>query len=393
MAETTTRARGCKPVVATKLADMTERPPIKTRRRSAKAGPVGRAGIADVARLAGVSTATVSRALATPEVVSAATRDKVLQAVRETGYTPHVAAQNLRARRTMRVLVVVPDIANPFFSEVLHGIDDTLAAAGYGLLIGNLAQSPESKSSEKESRAKEGRFVDLVFAGQVDGVLLLNGGVPAGDGRSMLDAGVPIVAACEAIPKAPFPQVEIQNREASIAVAAHLAQLGHRRFAYISGPRENVLEKERLAGFRKGLAAAGVAADALVPFDGDFTFRAGADAARRFMAMRPRPTAVYAANDEMAIGFLKAVRAAGIQVPRDVSVVGFDGIEYADYAEPTLTTVRQPRRAIGATAAGLLVDLMTGKTRAKPGLTRLEISLLVRGSTGPAPVATAARGG
>ena len=345
------------------------------KRRSAVARPGGRAGIADVARLAGVSTATVSRALATPEIVSAATRAKVLEAVRATGYTPHVVAQNLRGRRSMMVLVVVPDIANPFFSEVLHGIDDTLASAGYGLLIGNLANSA----------AKEGRYVDVVFAGQVDGVLLLNGGIPASNGRSLLSAGVPIVAACEVIAKAPFPQVEIQNREASVAVAALLAQLGHRRFAYIAGPRQNVLEKERMAGFRKGLASAGVTRDDLVLFDGDFTFRAGADAARRFMAMQPRPTAVYAANDEMAIGFLKAIHAAGMQVPRDVSVVGFDGIDYADYAEPTLTTVRQPRHAIGTTAAGLLIDLMTGKTRSKPTLSRLEISLVVRNSTGPAP--------
>lgn len=356
---------------------------MRHRQHGATARRSGRAGIADVARLAGVSTATVSRALTSPDVVSAATREKVLEAVRATGYTPHVAAQNLRARRTMMVLVVVPDIANPFFSEVLHGIDDTLAGAGYGLLIGNLANSA----------AKEGRYVDLVSAGQVDGVLLLNGGIPRSNGRSLLDAGVPVVAACEVIAKAPFPQVEIQNREASLAVAAMLLQLGHRRFAYISGPRDNVLETERLAGFRKGLARGGVASSGIVLFDGDFTFRAGADAARRFMAMQPRPTAVYAANDEMAIGFLKAIHAAGLQAPRDVSVVGFDGIDYADYAEPTLTTVRQPRHAIGATAAGLLIDLMTGKTRSKPALTRLEISLELRNSTGPAPGSAARAGG
>jgi LacI family repressor for deo operon, udp, cdd, tsx, nupC, and nupG len=341
-----------------------------------------RPGIADVARLARVSTATVSRTLATPDVVSPATRERVIAAVRRTGYTPHVAARSLRARRTMMVLVVVPEIANPFFAEVLHGIDDTLARAGYGLLIGNLANSA----------TKEARYVDVVFAGQVDGVLLLNGGVPTAGGRSMLDAGVPIVAACEAIPRARIPQVEIQNREASAAVAALLRQLGHRRFAYISGPRGNILEKQRLAGFRKGLADASAAGASLALFDGDFTFRAGAEAARRFVAMRPRPTAVYAANDEMAIGFLKTVHAAGIQVPRDVSVVGFDGIEFADYCEPPLTTVRQPRHAIGATAAGLLIDLMNGKTRVQPALTRLEISLVVRNSTGPAPE-TAGAGG
>ena len=145
------------------------------------------------------------------------------------------------------VLAVVPDIANPFFAEVLRGIDDTLAASGYGLLIGNLANSA----------AKEGRFVDVVFAGQVDGVLLLNGGVPASNGRSLVDLGVPIVAACEVIAKAPFPQVETQNCEASIAVALLLLRLGHRRFAYVWGRGRTCSSASGWPGFVKAWRARG----------------------------------------------------------------------------------------------------------------------------------------
>src|SRR5258708_25683176 len=253
------------------------------------------ARIADVAKLAGVSPATVSRTLANPGIVTTTTRDRVLEAVRQTGYVPNIAGRNLRAQRTMMVLVVVPDIANPFFAEVLRGIDDTLSAAGYGVIIGNL----------NNASAKEARFVDLVSAGQVDGVLLLNGHIPEGNGRSLRDAHIPMVAACERIRGADFPQVEIRNREAARRVIAHLASLGHRRFGYISGPPNNILEHERAAGFREGLADAGIAVSAASFFDGDFTFRTGAEPARLVLAMNIRPTAVFAANDEMAIGFLK----------------------------------------------------------------------------------------
>jgi len=153
--------------------------------------------IADVAALAGVSTATVSRALTDPSALRPETLARVSEAVRTSGYTPNVAARNLRARRTMVVLVVVPDIANPFFADVLRGIDEELSAQGYGLLIGNLART----------RKKEPHLVGIVQSGQVDGVILLNGRVPQGGAHALSDTGVPLVAVCEAIPGADFPQV------------------------------------------------------------------------------------------------------------------------------------------------------------------------------------------
>jgi LacI family repressor for deo operon, udp, cdd, tsx, nupC, and nupG len=330
--------------------------------------------IAEVAKLAGVSTATVSRALTDPVKLRPQTLARVEEAIRRTGYTPNLAARNLRARRSMVVLVVVPDIANPFFADVLRGIEETLSSGGYGLLIGNLGPGPE----------KPRQILDVVQAGQVDGVLLLNGAVPCDADRSLGAMKIPLVAICEAIPGARFPQVEVQNREAARVAVAHLAALGHRRVAYLAGPDGNILEAERYRGFRDGVAAAGIEMTQRYP--GDFTFAAGTAAAGRFLTEQHRPTALFAANDEMAIGFLKNVRSAGVAVPDELSIIGFDGIAFADYVEPTLTTFRQPRRELGGTGARLLLRAMAGQTiGADEAHVRMPVPLLVRASTGPAP--------
>jgi LacI family transcriptional regulator, repressor for deo operon, udp, cdd, tsx, nupC, and nupG len=331
------------------------------------------AKIADVARLAGVSVATVSRALANPGVVTQDTRRRVLDAVKATGYTPNVAARNLRIRRTMMVLVVVPDISNTFFAEVLRGIDEMLSQHGYGLIIANLDNSP----------AKEPRYVELAHAGQVDGILLLCGHVPGDNDRNMVTAGVPIVAACERIPGAAFPQIEVNNRTAAQQAVAHLVALGHRRIAYVSGPHSNILDHERRAGYSDALSNAGLPWDNALTFEGDFSFRSGRHAAALVLAMprASRPTAVFAANDEMAIGFLKEMHAAGIRVPHDMSIVGFDAVDYADHSEPTLTTVSQPRHEIGARAASLLVQAMNTTGQIADAHVILEAGLRIRDST------------
>lgn len=341
-----------------KRTKQTRRPPAK---------------IADVARLAGVSVATVSRTLARPEVVSEETRKRVLAAVRETSYTPNISARNLRVRKTMVVLVAVPDIANPFFAEILQGIDDTLSAAGYGLVIANLAGPPE----------KEARWVDLVCAGQADGVLLLCGHVIRSRDRDLRDAHVPLVGACEYIPGANFPQVCIDNVAAARAAVRHLIELGHTRVAYLSGPQTNILERQRLEGYRQALKEAGIAAVDSLIMSGDFTFRTGVEAGKTLLALSTqlRPTALFAANDEMAIGLIKTVNAGGLRVPRDLSVVGFDGIPYADYCEPTLTTIVQPRRELGASAAAELIALMTMETSAVRKDIELPATLVLRDST------------
>ncbi|MEZ5668290.1 MAG: LacI family DNA-binding transcriptional regulator [Alphaproteobacteria bacterium] len=335
--------------------------------------------IQDVADRAGVSTATVSRALMTPDRVRAETREQVLQAVAATGYTPNRAARSLRARKAMMAMVIVPNVGNPFFSEVLRGIDAALSENGYGLIIGNL----------DNSHARERHFVDLAFAGQVDGVLLMNGWMPVKDDRQLQDAGVPIVSVGTNVIETEVPMIIVQNREASEEIACHLTGLGHRRLGYISGPLGNWVDAQRWQGYREGAAATGLDPDSIVRWGGRFDFRAGSAAGAAFLAMAPaqRPTGVFAASDEIAIGFLKVVRSAGVRVPEDVSVVGFDGIEYADYCEPTLTTVHQPRHELGRAGAMVLLRMLDQPAWQPPMRTDLKAKLIVRDSTGPAPAA------
>ena len=332
------------------------------------------ARLADVARLARVSTATASRTLSQPASVNAETRMRVLEAVRALGYTPNVAARNLRARTTRMVLVVVDNIGNSFFTDVLRGIDAELTRHNYGMIIGNLDSHLERERS----------FVEIAFSGAVDGILLLSlRRLPRDETRTIAMAGLPMIALCEALPDVDFPQVTVRNKEASVAVVAHLAALGHRRIGHIGGPPAIFTAQQRASGFAEGLLASGIDPAGCPLWGGTYHFDSGYDAGRAFMAMRERPTAVFAANDEMAVGFMKCIHDNGLRVPGDVSVAGFDGVPYARFAIPTLTTVVQPRIEIGAAAAGLLVRRMAGEeTGAAPCL---EAPLSIHASTGPPP--------
>jgi LacI family repressor for deo operon, udp, cdd, tsx, nupC, and nupG len=354
-------------------------PPERRRRSASRHVRPGSIRIDDVAALAGVSIATVSRAIANPDRVSAATRERVLEVVRRIGYTPNVAGRSLRAARSGMVLVVVPSLITPFFSELLLGIDQALSAQGYGLLIGNLHDRAE----------KEARLVELVFAGQADGVILLDGRVPRGRDRSLTDASVPLVGV--SIPAAEgVPAVLVRDREAAAAVARHLLGLGHRSFGYVSGPAApaigHYIEHERWTGFAGALAAAGIPADAVIRWPGTFHLASGIEAGHRFLAATARPTAVFCISDMMALGFMRVVQDAGVIVPRDVSVVGYDGIQFADLCTPVLTTVRQPREAMGRAAAELLVRLIQGEPiPAEERTLRLDAVLRPGASTAPPP--------
>ena len=314
----------------------------------------------------------MSRALANPDRVNAKTRERVLEVVRQTGYTPNVAGRSLRAARSMMILLVVPTIITPFFSALHLGVDQAVTAHGYGLLVGNL----------QGGEAKEHRLVELVFAGQADGVLLLNGKMLRGARGSLTDAGVPLVAISMPHAAADVPAVLVQEREGAAAVARHLLELGHRRFGYVTGPADNYIANERWAGFIDTLAEAGIAAESVVRYPGDFDVATGVEAGRRFLESKRRPTAVFAISDMMAIGFMRAIHAAGLSIPDDVSVAGFDGIEFADYCEPPLTTVRQPREEMGREAAALLVRLIRGEPSPPDAHTRrLEVSFRPAAST------------
>ena len=223
------------------------------------------------------------------------------------------------------------------------------------MIIGDLDGSP----------VKEAHFAAFTAAGRVDGAILLNGhlfgqsreakGVPA-------DISIPLVALCEAIPGADIPQIEVDNRSAAETMTRYLASLGHRRIAYVTGPAGNVLEQERMRGYRDGLQAEGIAFDARFLFAGDYTVESGVAAGHDLLARETRPTAVFCTSDEMAIGLMRTLHSAGLRVPRDISVAGFDDIEFAAVAEPSLTTIHQPRRELGQAAAAALVGLLSDQT-------------------------------
>ncbi|MHB2169819.1 LacI family DNA-binding transcriptional regulator [Alsobacter sp. R-9] len=335
------------------------------------------ATIADVAALAGVSTATVSRALAKPDSVRPETVALVMKAVKASGYTPNSSARNLRRQRTNMVLVVVPSIANQMYSHVLRGIDTGLAPAGYGVIIGNLDNAPD----------KEAGFVELAFSRQVDGIILLCGYVPRARGRSLADAGLPMVSLLSPIGDSAIPDISVDDRAAGREAGRLIARLGHRRVAYAAGPKGHSVDTLRWTGMREAAVEGGIdAADILRlegPPGGRYTFAAGLGAAEAFLALSDRPTAVFCASDEIAIGFLKSVRRAGLRVPQDVSIIGFDGNDLSDFTEPVLSTIRQPRHDLGRTGAEVLLGMIDGSFDPSRRVIHLPVEVLQRESTAP----------
>ena len=336
--------------------------------------------IRDVALAAGVSTATVSRALSHPEQVSRETRERVLAAIDATGYTINHAARNLRRRRTGAIVVLVPNLANPFFSKILSAIAAEIAPAGYNVLVADTAPQGQERDDE--------RMLSYLNNNRADGLILLDGHLPDELRQDIGGSGSlpPLVFACEWIEGLGTPSVVIDNAEGARLAIRHLAELGHRRIAHIMGPPTNALTIERRRGTLEGLAQAGIPAREEWFLPGDFTMESGAAAAHRWLACDERPTGVFCQSDEMAFGFISELHRKGLAVPQDVSVVGFDDIETASRYVPSLTTVRQPRDGIGTTAARMLLALMARGDEATVTVETderrlLPVELVVREST------------
>ena len=327
--------------------------------------------IQDVAREAGVSTATVSRVMSNPGIVAASTRAAVETAIRRTGYAVHHSARNLRRQRTGSIVALVPNLANPFFSQILSGVSATLSPLGYHLLIADTQNGPQAGA----------QLLHYLGHGVADGLILFDGGVE----RAQLDGAgdrplPPMVIACEWINGLALPNVRVDNAAGAQLAVAHLAALGHRRIGHITGPAGNVLTAARSAGTRAALAQAGLDCREAWFFAGDFSLDSGAFAARAWLEMADRPTALFCASDEMAAGFIGLVQAAGLAVPRDVSVVGFDNIEIAAHLTPPLSTVRQQRTTIGVEAARMVLGCIDGSVTGAPELV-LPVELIARRSS------------
>lgn len=344
--------------------------PIRVKQR------MSRPTIEDVARLSGVSIATVSRCLHMPGLVAAKTRERVLAAVLQTNYTLNSAAQSLRQRRSNTVLVVVPDIGNTFFSEILGGIEREASAAGLTILIGDSGRD----------KVREEAYVRYLLNGRADGALLLAEPLAAWFGfPAMNDLGIkPIVTISEVGPHHPTTAVTIDNEAAACAAVSHLIGQGHRLIAHLTGPVTNILTRERLNGYRRALRDAGLECRADYQLPGDFGVASGRAAFDLYSALTLKPTAIFCANDETAMGFISSAHHAGIEVPRDISVVGFDDIHFAQSYIPALTTVRQPRAEMGAAGMRLLLSIIANEA---PPSIRLPFELILRDSTAVLPPA------
>ncbi|KAA0009943.1 substrate-binding domain-containing protein [Billgrantia pellis] len=326
--------------------------------------------IKDVALAAGCSTATVSRALANPEKVSEATRLRVASAIDEVGYAPNVAARNLRRAESRTIVTLLPDISNPFFSEIINGMEEVAHQAGYQVLIGDCERDP----------ARAEAYFNLLPTNQADGIILLTADIPRGLVRHAdARADAPLVMACEFFSDVDLPTVTIDNYQATAHAIEYLVSLGHARIAAISGPVDNPICRERTRGYRDALTAGGLSSSAHV-MEGDFGFRSGYQQGLALLDGADRPSAIFCHSDEMAIGVLKAARQLGIRVPEALSVVGFDNIGFSEYCEPELTTVSQPRHEIGQQAMHTLLNLLAGEAVVRRQT--LSTQLIVRKSTG-----------
>lgn len=336
-------------------------------------GPIRKtAKLADVARLARVSTATVSRALTQPDKVKVATAARIRHAVQALGYVAHGAARALASRRTHTIGAVIPTLANAIFADTTHALQKTLDEAGYTLVLA---------CHEYDVRT-EARMIQALIERGVDGLVLLGMSHDASVFQMIETHQLPYVLTWALDASGRHPCVGFDNRAAANRIAHHLLNLGHRELAVISGITEdNERALERLEAVRETLAERGVALRPERVVEKPYTLTAGREGLREVLMGAQRPTAVICGNDVLAIGALAECHAQGLAVPRDVSVTGFDDLEMAAVVTPALTTVHFPTAELGTFAGQHLLARLAGKP-VEPR-TELPVELVVRASTAP----------
>ncbi len=345
--------------------------------------------IGDVAERAKVSTATVSRVLAGIGRARPETEARVLAAARELDYRPSGVARSLKRRTTETLGLIVTDIENPYFPELVRAVEDAARAEGYAILLCNAADDPE----------REAGYLELLVERRVDGLIIAASSLGGRHAEWLAAAPLPVVLINTAAADVDLPSIHSDNRAGSQLAAQHLLDLGHRRFGYLMPPPRNVDAPVRLAGVRDALADAGLDPDSIAIAAGAPLVGGGEAAMLELLDRAPDVTAVLAYNDLMAIGALRAVRRRGGSVPGDVSVVGFDDVALAAYVDPPLTTLSQSTAEMGYWAVARLTERLRPRGRADYGLdgadggagrgsgsalvVMLPVRLEVRGSTGP----------
>lgn len=335
----------------------------------------GRLTIVDIAREAGVSTATVSRVINAPQRVNAKTKKQVETVIERTGYVLDGSAMSLASNKTSTIGLVIPTITNSIYASSTQAIQEAAQASGYTVLLGISNFSPDDES----------RLIRKFAVRRVDGLILTGGDRPDSDYRLLEANRIPYVVTWKIASEAePRPSVSFDNYVAGRLAMEHLLDLGHRRIGLICGRSDvNDRARERRRAYEEALAEVGLIVSRELVFERDFEFVEGRAAMHRMLAEPEPPTAVFCANDIQAIGALRECLESGLRVPDDISIIGFDDLPVAQYTEPQLTTVRVPAKRMGYDAARLLIDWINGGE--PPTVTELPVELVVRNSTAPKP--------
>jgi LacI family transcriptional regulator len=324
----------------------------------------------DVAEQAGVSVTTVSHVVNNTRPVNQDKRERVLAAMHQLGYQPNKLARSLRRGKTHTVGVIVPDSANPFFAEVARGIEDTSFEHGYSVILCNTDCDLD----------KERLYTNLLSEKQVDGILFVAAGVSQENLNDLLPRRIPLVLIDRHVPEVAVDTVLVDNARGGWLATRHLLELGHRRIGCIMGPEDITSSNQRLDGYRQALHEHGQSPDGDLIVAGDFQFESGYRGGQALLTLPEPPSAIFASNDLMALGAARAARELGFEIPATLSLVGFDDVQLATYANPPLTSVRQPKYEMGVLATRLLFERVVDQGQPLQSHL-LDTELVVRQST------------
>jgi LacI family transcriptional regulator len=327
--------------------------------------------IIDVAAIAGVSPATVSRVLNQSSIVTPKTKEKVMSAIEQLGYHPNAAAKNLRSQKTLTICVIVPDINAAYFSEVIKGIENMAYANKYKVII----------CDAQNHKEREVEYLNLLMNRAVDGAILIASLLSDEEICQISDKGYSIAVVGRYIEHAKIPCIYTDNVKFSKEVIHHLVEQGHREIVFLSGYAEAIDSYERLEGYLKALS------EHQIPFrpelieNGNFNEEGGYEAMKRLIEKKLSFTAVFAANDEMALGVYKACMEYGIRIPEQLAVVGVDNHRISKYISPSMSTVNQPKYAMGAIIVEKLIDQMNENQHTDKRTFKVDSELIIRNSS------------
>lgn len=309
--------------------------------------------IRDVASLAKVSVSTVSHVINGTRVVSDETRERVQHAVAALNFVPSALARGLKSNRTHTVGMLIPNNSNPYFAEIVRGIEDRCYESGFSVVLCNTDDDP----------VKQSTYVRLMAEKQVDGIIVVSSGTDPELIVELRKLGMPQVIVDREIEDLAADLVEVNHEAGARLATEHLLSLGHRRIACIAGPQNLSPARQRLDGYRNALEASHIGVDTALVRTADFTSEGGHAATQSLLQLAKRPTAVVAGNDLMAVGAICAAAQHGLRIPEDLSVIGFDDIALANHTNPPLTTIAQPKHETGHLAADLLLTRISDPER------------------------------